>query len=110
MRLGSKLGYVSALGAVLTALPHLLEAGSWVDPDLARIARDRLELLEGNERLRVEIAGLDREVRALRAALEGERVEADPALERVAREDLNLAYPDEVVFELEVATAGGSDR
>ena len=60
--------------------------------DLARIQSERDELLRANRAISREITTLEAEVTALKT---------DPReLERIAREDLNLIRPGEVVFEL----------
>jgi cell division protein FtsB len=70
--------------------------------DLARVTAERDGLAAGNESLQTDIELLEAEVRALhqdstdprgREALNAE-------IERIAREDLNLVRPGEVVFEL----------
>jgi cell division protein FtsB len=66
------------------------------DGDLARVEREHAALLRGNERLRGEIEALRAEVAALKR---------DPAeVARIAREDLNLIRPGEVVFEVQRKT------
>ena len=63
--------------------------------DLERIRKERAALQAANEALRREIRGLRAEVEAL---------QDDPAeIARIAREDLNLVAPGEIVFEVERA-------
>lgn len=60
--------------------------------DLARVRSERQTLVEGNEALREQIRLLEAEARALHG---------DPhELARIAREDLHLVLPGEVVFEI----------
>ncbi len=64
--------------------------------DLTRIRRERDALVESNAALEEEIRLLRAEVRALKE---------DPReIARIAREDLNLVRPGEVVFEVERVT------
>lgn len=61
--------------------------------DLSRVRGERDELVQSNEALREELRLLRAEVHAL---------EHDPhEVARIAREDLNLVAPGEVVFEVE---------
>jgi cell division protein FtsB len=61
--------------------------------ELDRVERERTELETGNTELRADIRALSAEVRALKT---------DPSeVARIAREDLNLVGPGEVVFEVE---------
>jgi cell division protein FtsB len=61
--------------------------------DLERVQAEAAQLREGNRALREEIRMLQAEVRAL---------SRDPAeVARIARQDLNLVMPGEVVFEVE---------
>ncbi|MEZ4449322.1 MAG: septum formation initiator family protein [Nannocystaceae bacterium] len=60
--------------------------------DLSRIEREHVELVRSNDRLKAEIEVLRSEVAALKR---------DPAeVARIAREDLGLIRPGEVVFEV----------
>jgi cell division protein FtsB len=92
----------------LVLLPHR----EGVEPDdLARITAERDELREKVARIRTEIGRLQGEVDALHHdpddPLRSEaRVQRE--LARIAREDLNLIRPGEVVFE--VVHEGGRDR
>ncbi len=82
------------LAGAVAFVPQHLYTGSGGD-DLARVQREEDELRHKNTELAREIAMLRAEVAALKR---------DPAeVARIAREDLNLIYPDEVVFEVEVA-------
>ena len=79
------------LAGTIAYLPRGLEYGAASD-DLARVREERRALTGANSRLREEIRLLRAEVGALAH---------DPReVERIAREDLNLVRPDEVVFEL----------
>lgn len=61
--------------------------------DLERVVAERDELTEGNEALREQIRLLAAEIHALKH---------DPReVARIAREDLNLVRPGEVVFDVE---------
>jgi cell division protein FtsB len=94
---------LAGLVAALVAFgPEQLELAAESD-DLARVTGERHELVSGNEVLREEIRLLQAEVTALKA---------DPAeVARIAREDLNLVLPGEVVFEVEhVAAAAAPER
>lgn len=73
-------------------LPQRLTTGASAD-DLARVEREHAALKQRNAGLREEIAGLQAEVAALKR---------DPAeVARIAREDLNLIRPGELVFEVQ---------
>jgi len=81
------------LAGAVAFLPQHIYAGSGGD-DLARVVREEDQLKQENAELVREIELLRAEVNALKR---------DPAeVARIAREDLNLIYPDEVVFEVEV--------
>lgn len=72
-------------------LPQRLATGASAD-DLTRVEGEHAALQQRNERLRGEIAALKAEVAALKR---------DPAeVARIAREDLNLVRPGELVFEV----------
>lgn len=73
-------------------LPQRINTSASAD-DLARVEGEHAALQQRNERLRGEIAALQAEVAALKR---------DPAeVARIAREDLNLIRPGEVVFEVQ---------
>ncbi|HMA93140.1 MAG TPA: septum formation initiator family protein, partial [Polyangiaceae bacterium] len=60
-------------------------------PQLAQLQEERVRLLEQEQQLRHEIAQLRAEV---------ERIKSDPsAVEQVARDELGLVRPTEVVFQ-----------
>jgi cell division protein FtsB len=84
---------LAALVAAIVAFgPKQLELAAQSD-DLARVTAERGELTTSNETLEEEIRLLQAEVEALKA---------DPAeVARIAREDLNLVLPGEVVFEVQ---------
>lgn len=71
--------------------------------DLARVERERDELVAGNAELRAEIELLEAEVTALHGDPDDpERGTAvTREIERIAREDLNMIRPGEFVFEIE---------
>lgn len=80
------------VAALLAFGPEQLELAAESD-DLARVTAERDGLVGGNTALREDIRLLEAEVDALKA---------DPAeVARIAREDLNLVMPGEVVFEVE---------
>lgn len=85
--------------AALAFLPSYEHLGT---EDLARVRAEREALVDGNDELREEIRLLEAEVDALRRDPDDptsiERV--DRELARIAREDLNMIKPGEVVFEL----------
>lgn len=73
-------------------VPRQLHEGAAAD-DTARVQRERDGLVEANDALREEIRLLRAEIEAFKS----DRRE----VERIAREDLNLVRPEEVVFEVE---------
>ncbi|MBL8973705.1 MAG: septum formation initiator family protein [Myxococcales bacterium] len=80
------------LAFAVAYLPTHIYASSGAD-DLGRVEREHAALQRSNIRLRGEIAALRAEVAALKR---------DPAeVARIAREDLNLIRPGEVVFEVQ---------
>jgi len=83
------------VAAVVAWGPGHLERAAASD-ELERIEAEKLELETGNTALREEIRALQAEVRALKT---------DPGeIARIAREDLNLVVPGEIVFEVEHAS------
>ncbi|MBK7826180.1 septum formation initiator family protein [Nannocystis sp.] len=80
------------LAFAVAYLPQHIYASSGAD-DLGRVEREHAALQRSNDRLRGEIAALRAELTALKR---------DPAeVARIAREDLNLIRPGEVVFEVQ---------
>jgi cell division protein FtsB len=77
---------------VVAYLPRRLYEVAAMD-DRARIERERDGLVQANAQLREEIRLLRAEVEALTADAK--------EVERIAREDLNLVRPGQVVFEVE---------
>ncbi len=74
---------------------HIYSSGG--AEDLGRVEREHQALQRSNERLRGEIGALRAEVTALKR---------DPAeVARIAREDLGLIRPGEVVFEVQQPVA-----
>ena len=70
--------------------------------DLERVEAEAAELRETNRQLREELDLLEAEVRAL---------SRDPAeVARIARQDLNLVMPGEVVFEVERPAASAQSK
>ncbi len=93
-----------AIALALIFLPGQLGARTRT-PGLERIRGEKAALEEGNAALELEIAALQSEVRALRnqdQAVPG----STHALERAAREDLNLIREGDVVFEVVRTTSG----
>jgi len=77
---------------IIAVWPERLELAASSE-DLARVRRERDELVAGNDVLREEIRLMAAEIQALKQ---------DPReVARIAREDLNLVRPGEVVFEVE---------
>ncbi len=95
--------------AAIAFLPSYDELGT---EDLARVRTERVDLRAGNAGLRDEIRLLEAEVQALHRdpddPADAERV--DRELARIAREDLNMIMPGELVFEVQrpAPTRGGS--
>lgn len=85
--------------AALAFLPNYEHLGA---EDLSRVRAERDALTDGNAALRDEIRLLEAEVDALHREPDDpqshERV--DRELARIAREDLNMIKPGELVFEL----------
>ena len=72
-----------------------------VEPeDLGRVTAERDELASKVEALRVELAAIEAEVRALHRPAAASDTGASE-LARIARDDLKLVKPGEVVFEIE---------
>jgi len=69
--------------------------------DLERVTSERDDLRQGNVRLREELRLLEAEVDALHSdtAEPGSREVMRREIERIAREDLNMVRPGEIVFE-----------
>lgn len=86
------------VAGVIAVAPRQFKAASDND-DLTRVVDEKAALVETN-------AGLQSDIDLLRAevsALKGDRAE----VARIAREDLNLVMPGEVVFEVDYETPGG---
>ena len=88
------------VAGVVAIAPRQFEAASEND-DLTRVSEEKTGLLEANAVLFGEIELLRAEI----SALKGDKAE----VARIAREDLNLVLPGEVVFEVEYGQAGGSE-
>jgi len=80
------------VAGVVAVAPRQFEAASEND-DLARVSAEKASLVETNVELQADIELLRAEV----SALKGDRAE----VARIAREDLNLVKPGEVVFEVD---------
>lgn len=79
------------LAFAIAYLPQHVASGGSAE-DLARVEREHQSLQRSNDRLRGDIEALKAEIAALKR---------DPAeVARIAREDLNLIRPGEVVFEI----------
>ncbi len=84
--------FAGLVAALVAWGPEQLELAGGTD-ELERVRGERHALVAGNAELEREISGLQAEVRALKH---------DPAeVARIAREDLNLVAPGEVVFAVE---------
>jgi cell division protein FtsB len=82
----------------ITLWPDRFDLASASAEDLTRVRSERERLLEGNAALREDIRLLRAEIDALKA---------DPReVARIAREDLNLVRPGEVVFEVQRVESG----
>jgi cell division protein FtsB len=93
---------LAGLVAALVAFgPKQIELAAESD-DLARVTAERDDLESGNDALHEEIRLLEAEVRALQSD--------DAEVARIAREDLNLVLPGEVVFEVEHVPAVAPSR
>jgi cell division protein FtsB len=81
------------LAGAITLWPERSQlAGAWTE-DLERVRAERDTLHEGNAALHEQLRLLQAEIDALKT---------DPReVARIAREDLNLVRPGEVVFEVE---------
>lgn len=86
------------LAGVVAVAPRQFEAASDND-DLTRVLEEKASLIDTNAGLQADIELLRAEV----SALKGDRAE----VARIAREDLNLVMPGEVVFEVDYETPGG---
>lgn len=83
------------VAGLVAFVPEQLQLAAQTD-DLARIRKERSALVEANAALKDDIRRLRAEVRAL---------SNDPSeVARIAREDLNLVAPGEIVFEVEEVT------
>ena len=90
------------LAGLLAYLPGEIDAMRGPD-DLERVTNERDALAKGNARLREELRLVDAEVSALHAdaAVPGSREVMMREIERIAREDLNMVRPGEIVFEFD---------
>jgi len=88
--------FITAAIAFLPSYEHL---GA---EDLARVRAEREALVEGNETLRDDIRLLEAEVDALHRDPNDPQTheQVDRELARIAREDLNMILPGELVFEV----------
>jgi cell division protein FtsB len=92
MHWANRILIAATLAALVAWGPTQLESAAQSD-ELERVQRERDEITAANRVLADEISGLAAEVRALKT---------DPdEVARIAREDLNLIAPGEVVFEVE---------
>jgi cell division protein FtsB len=92
MRWLNRILLASLVAAGIAYGPEQFELATRSD-DLGRVRAERDALIERNARLRDDIRLLSAQIRAL---------ENDPReVARIAREDLNLVAPGEVVFEVE---------
>jgi cell division protein FtsB len=86
------------VAGVVAVAPRQFETASHND-DLARVSQEKAALIETNTALHGDIELLRAEI----SALKGDRAE----VARIAREDLNLVMPGEVVFEVDYVKTGG---
>ncbi|MCR9165869.1 MAG: FtsB family cell division protein [Nannocystaceae bacterium] len=86
------------VAGVIAVAPRQFKAASDND-DLTRVLEEKAALIETNAALQSDIELLRAEV----SALKGDRAE----VARIAREDLNLVMPGEVVFEVDYEHSGG---
>lgn len=86
------------VAGVIAVAPRQFKAASDND-DLTRVVDEKAALVETNTALQSDIELLRAEV----SALKGDRAE----VARIAREDLNLVMPGEVVFEVDYEQPGG---
>ncbi len=92
MHWANRILIATTVAALVAWGPTQLERAAQSD-ELERVRRERDVIAESNRVLRGEITALSAEVRALKT---------DPdEVARIAREDLNLIAPGEVVFEVE---------
>lgn len=80
------------VAAAVAFWPERLELAAQTE-DLERVRRERAALAEKNDALREDIRLISAEVSALQTD--------SREIARIAREDLNLVRPGEVVFEVE---------
>lgn len=92
MHWANRILFAALVAALVAWGPQQLEIAGGTD-ELERVQTERDALVAGNAALEHDIAGLQAEVRALKQ---------DPAeVARIAREDLNLVAPGEIVFAVE---------
>lgn len=87
------------VAGIVAIAPRQFEAASDND-DLTRVSKEKAGLLEANAVLSGDIELLRAEI----SALKGDKAE----VARIAREDLNLVLPGEVVFEVDYGNMGDS--
>lgn len=96
MHWGNRILIAGTVAALVAWGPNQLERAAQTG-ELERVQRERDGLVLANRALADEINGLAGEVQALKS---------DPdEIARIAREDLNLVAPGEVVFEVARAAA-----
>ncbi|MCA9686266.1 MAG: septum formation initiator family protein [Myxococcales bacterium] len=95
--------------AAIAFLPSYEHMGS---EDLDRVRAERDALREGNEALAREIDLLQAEVEALHVDPDdpGSKDRVDRELARIAREDLNMIMPGELVFEVHRPNSQSSEN
>ncbi len=89
------------VAGVVAIAPRQFETASHND-DLTRVSEEKAALQDANAELAADIELLRAEI----SALKGDRAE----VARIAREDLNLVLPGEVVFEVDYIAEPGGDR
>lgn len=96
---------------IAAAIAFLPERQSIEPEDLSRVTAERDALRDKVARLRGELEGIEAEVRALHRDARAELGPGNSELARIARSDLNLIRPGEVVFEIEhVSTPREGDQ
>jgi cell division protein FtsB len=101
MRWAIRIAAAAAVVAVLVWFPGTFGSFAFSE-DLSRVEAEAKALEKGNEALEVQIVELESEIRALHDAGDAgfANTLALREVERIAREDLNLIRPGEVVFEV----------
>lgn len=98
------------LAALIAGVIAFFPRHEAVEPeDLGRVSAERDELAEKVETLRSGLASIEAEVRALHRPASASDSGANE-LARIARNDLKLVKPGEVVFEIERVKKAGTKK